>query len=67
MGSQGKSRYLTIILLLVAFILLSCSKLILANNNTRSTCRYDPGDRSNCQAGEPAGLIGGGGRRGGLA
>ncbi|KAF9664243.1 hypothetical protein SADUNF_Sadunf17G0135900 [Salix dunnii] len=59
MGSQGKTRNLTIILLLVAFILLSCSNLILANNNTqkgspRSPCKYDPVS-GKCKIGEPAG------------
>ncbi|KAF9664246.1 hypothetical protein SADUNF_Sadunf17G0136200 [Salix dunnii] len=38
MGSQGKTRYLTIILL-VAFILLSCSNLILADS---FDCPYPP-------------------------
>uniref|UniRef100_A0A6N2LKE1 Hydrophobic seed protein domain-containing protein n=1 Tax=Salix viminalis TaxID=40686 RepID=A0A6N2LKE1_SALVM len=73
MGSQGKTRYLTIILL-VAFILLSCSNLILADDNIpppppppplppppRFPCNVlpPPDDSGNCTIGVPAGRIGG--------
>ncbi|KAJ6861795.1 hypothetical protein NC651_037759 [Populus alba x Populus x berolinensis] len=52
MGSQGKARYLTIILLIVTIILLSCSNLtVIAGLEKRDPCTYDP---SQCKVGEPA-------------
>uniref|UniRef100_A0A3N7G8S3 Uncharacterized protein n=1 Tax=Populus trichocarpa TaxID=3694 RepID=A0A3N7G8S3_POPTR len=53
MGSQGKARYLTIILLLVTIILLSCSNLTVIARPSFS-CTYDPNDPSKCKVGEPA-------------
>ncbi|KAL9381572.1 hypothetical protein Peur_027229 [Populus x canadensis] len=52
MGSQGKARYLTLILLIVTIILLSCSNLtVIARPST--PCTYDPKD-GKCKYGEPA-------------
>jgi len=48
MGSQGKARYL-IIILLVTIILLSCSNL----TAPLAPCKYDPNDPSKCKVGEP--------------
>ncbi|KAF9664245.1 hypothetical protein SADUNF_Sadunf17G0136100 [Salix dunnii] len=56
MASQGKTRYLTIILL-VTFFCLSYSNLIVTNilaRNTPSPCKYDPADSGKCGGGEPA-------------
>ncbi|KAI5559713.1 hypothetical protein BDE02_17G131400 [Populus trichocarpa] len=49
MGSQGKTRYL-IIILLVTIILLSCSNL----TAPLAPCKYDPKHPSECHIGEPA-------------
>ncbi|KAJ6960846.1 hypothetical protein NC653_038757 [Populus alba x Populus x berolinensis] len=54
MGSQGKTRYLTI-MLLVTIILLSCSYL----TAPRAPCKYDPKDGT-CQIGDPAAKFDGG-------
>ncbi|KAJ6867717.1 hypothetical protein NC652_038812 [Populus alba x Populus x berolinensis] len=51
MGSQGKARYLTIIVLIVTIILLSCSNL--AVTTPKAPCKYDPKD-GKCKVGEPA-------------
>ncbi|KAJ6867718.1 hypothetical protein NC652_038812 [Populus alba x Populus x berolinensis] len=60
MGSQGKARYLTIIVLIVTIILLSCSNLAVTITLDKSTprapkapCKYDPKD-GKCKVGEPA-------------
>uniref|UniRef100_A0A3N7H7C1 Uncharacterized protein n=1 Tax=Populus trichocarpa TaxID=3694 RepID=A0A3N7H7C1_POPTR len=54
MGSQGKARYLTIIVLLVTIILLSCSNLtVIARIEKRDPCIYHPNDPT-CRPGEPA-------------
>ncbi|KAL9344201.1 hypothetical protein Peur_064632 [Populus x canadensis] len=55
MGSQGKARYLTIIILLATIILLSCSNLTVMAGSA-SPCKYDPKD-SKCKIGEPAAPI----------
>jgi hypothetical protein len=52
MGSKGEARYLTIIVLLVTIILLSCSNLPVIEGQ-RSRCTYDPKD-GKCKFGEPA-------------
>jgi hypothetical protein len=57
MGSQGKARYLTIIVLLVTIILLSCSYI----TAPRGPCKYDPKD-GKCKIGEPAATKFDGGR-----
>ncbi|KAJ6752607.1 hypothetical protein OIU74_027431 [Salix koriyanagi] len=53
MGSQGKTRYLTIILL-VTFILLSFSNAILAQKpESAGDCKTD----GTCKTGEPRGRV----------
>jgi hypothetical protein len=69
MGSQGKARYLTITVLLVTIILLSCPNLAviarparckyhpndpMCKVRERFPCKYDPKDPSKCHIGEPA-------------
>ncbi|KAJ6863494.1 hypothetical protein NC652_040130 [Populus alba x Populus x berolinensis] len=60
MGSQGKARYLTIILLIVTIILLSCSNLTVIASR-QFPCTYDPKD-GKCIVGEPAATKFDGGR-----
>ncbi|KAJ6861801.1 hypothetical protein NC651_037764 [Populus alba x Populus x berolinensis] len=56
MGSQGKARCLTIILLIVTIILLSCSNLTVIAEPNR--CKY-PND-PDCSPAEPAAKFDGG-------
>ncbi|KAJ6857501.1 hypothetical protein NC651_039031 [Populus alba x Populus x berolinensis] len=61
MGSQGKARYLTIILLIVTIILLSCSNLTVIALKQPFPCTYDP-KVGKCIVGEPAATKFDGGR-----